>query len=218
MPPQRTGLRHRPAPLNMAARYGCRDGWYLHRVPVRQLVLDGLLALAHALGPLLLLAARVQRHVAALFLDGAHHFLLGAGVEDGAGLAQQRLQVLRHVAPGHVGAPHPALHREPFVHRHRVRHPVAHVQHRARRPPGRVQRQHRLHAAVQRRRVERLEEHLGGRVAVGARVEGGLGEEDGVLDRPTTGSACAHLSTSAPPRARARCGRRNGRVPPRSAS
>lgn len=43
------------------------------------------------------------------------------------------------------------------------------------------QTQHGLHTREQRRNIERLEKDLGRDVPVRARVQGGLGEEDGVL-------------------------------------
>lgn len=124
-----------------------------------------------------------MRHVRDRLLDVPDDLLLSAGVEHVAALAQQRLQVLGDVAAGDVDALDAVGDGEALVHGHRVRHAVARVQHDARRPPGRVQRQHRLYGCVERRHVERLEQDLRRRVAVAPWVERRFCQEDGVLGR-----------------------------------
>ncbi len=89
--------------------------------------------------PLLLFLAGLGRDEGRLLLDLAHDLLLGARVEDVAGLAQQQLEVLGHVSAGHVDAPDGGRHREAFVHRHRVRYAVARVQYQPGCSPRRVE-------------------------------------------------------------------------------
>ena len=102
-------------------------------------------------------------------------------MEHVAALAQQRLHVLGHVAPGHVDAPDAVGHREALVDGHGVRHAVARVEDHACCAARRVEREDGLDGGVEGGDVEGFEEDLRGGVTVGARVEGGFGEEDGVL-------------------------------------
>lgn len=127
-----------------------------------------------------------MRHVRDRLLDVPDDLLLGAGVEDVAALAQQRLQVLRDVAARDVDALDAVGDGEALVHGHRVRHAVARVQHDACRPARRVQRQHGLYGCVERRHVEGLEQDLRRRVAIAPWVERRFCQEDGVLGRAIT--------------------------------
>src|SRR5688572_25324707 len=104
-----SGARKRSGPIWAgSARRGKKQtgsrSAYLELVPVRQDILCDLVLVHLGGGPLLLLLARVLGYVGDGFLYEAHHLLLGARVEDVAALAQQRLQVLGHVAAGHVYA------------------------------------------------------------------------------------------------------------------
>ena len=155
----------------------------LEPLAVRQHVVDplALLPRVRRVEPFLLLLARVRGDVRRLLLDLPHNLLLGARVEDVAGLSEQQLQVLGHVPAGHVDAPDAAGHGESLVDRHRVRHAVSGVEHEPRRPAGCVQREDGLDGRVQRRHVEGLEEDLRRRLPVRARVQRSLREQDGML-------------------------------------
>lgn len=85
------------------------------------------------------------------------------------------------VAAGEVDAADGAGDGEALVHGHGVGDAVARVEDRAGGAARGVQREDGLDGQVQRRDVEGLEEDLRRREAVLLGVEGGLGQEDGVL-------------------------------------
>lgn len=150
----------------------------LKLIPIRQRKLDLLPApirTALTSRPLLLLALGVQRDIRRLLLDQPDHLLLRAGVEDVAGLAQQQLHVLRHVAPGHVDAADAARHGEAFVDWHGVRDAVAGVQHDACCAAGGVEGEDRLDGGEEGGHVEGFEKDLRRDVSVCAWVEGRFG-------------------------------------------
>jgi hypothetical protein len=150
-------------------------------VPIGQDVFRRLGLIPRPLQPLLLLLPRVVGDVRNGFLDEPDDLLLGARVEDVAALAQQRLEVLGHVAAGDVYPADAARHGKAFVDRHGVGDAIARVEHDARRPAGGVQREHGLDRGVKCRDVEGLEEDLGGNVAIAPGIEGWFRQQDGVL-------------------------------------
>lgn len=102
-------------------------------------------------------------------------------MEDVAALAQQGLHVLGDVAAGDIDAAHGGGDGEPFVDGHGVGDAVAGVEDATGGTAAGVQGQHGLDGGIEGGDVEGLEEDLGGGVAVGAGVEGGFGEQDGMF-------------------------------------
>lgn len=168
--------------LELAAAGACvKNSSYLKLVPIRQHILSDASRIQLCGSPFLLLLAWVLGNVRNRLLDQPDHLLLCARVEHVTALAQQRLQVLGHVAAGDVDAADAVGHGEALVDGHGVRHAVARIQNHARRPAAGVEGEDSLDRGVERGDVEGLEEDLGGRVAVGTGVERGFGEEDRVL-------------------------------------
>ena len=116
-----------------------------------------------------------------LLLDVTDDLALGGRGEGVAALGQDLHQVVGQVAAGEVEAEDGVGKRVALVDGHGVGHTVARVQHDAGGTAGGVQGEHGLDGDVHGRGVEGLEHDLGHLLAVGLGVEGGLGEQDGVL-------------------------------------
>mmetsp|Transcript_34935 Transcript_34935/g.76379 ORF Transcript_34935/g.76379 Transcript_34935/m.76379 type:complete len:277 (-) Transcript_34935:67-897(-) len=151
------------------------DGDHL---PVGKLV--ALLQLGGAHGELHLLL-KVKGNVRQLLLDVTHNFALGGGGERVAALGQDLHQVVRQVATRKVETQDGVGKSVTLVDGHSVRDTVAGIEHNTGGTARGVQRKHSLNGDVHGGDVEGLEHDLGHLLAVSLRVEGGLGEQHGVL-------------------------------------
>eukprot|EP00052_Salpingoeca_macrocollata_P004841 m.43896 g.43896 ORF g.43896 m.43896 type:complete len:392 (+) comp14491_c0_seq1:231-1406(+) len=128
-----------------------------------------------------LLFARVQCHVALLFLHLPHNLELGRRAEELTFLSQKVLQAPRHVTASHVGAHDGVLHSKALENGHSLRDAVTAVQNNARCAAAGVQGKGRLDGDVKGAYTVLLEEHVSGLLAVFAGVECGLGQQNRVI-------------------------------------
>ena len=127
------------------------------------------------------LLLEVQGHVAQLLLDVAHDLALGRGGERVAALGQDLHQVVGQVAAGEVQTEDGVGQSVTLVDGHGVGDTVTGVEHDTGGSAGRVQREHGLDGYVHGGGVEGLEHDLRHLLPVGLGVEGGLGQQNGVL-------------------------------------
>lgn len=136
---------------------------------------------ARALGRRLDLLLKVKGDVAELLLDVTDDFALGRGGEGVAALGEDLHQVVGQVTAGHVDTRDGVGKGETLVDGHHVRDTVTGVEHDTRGAAGGVEREDGLDRDVEGGGVERLKDDLRHLLTVGLGVDGGLGEQDGVL-------------------------------------
>ena len=127
------------------------------------------------------LLLEVESDVAELLLDVADDFSLGGGGEGVTALGQDLHQVVGQIATGHVDTGDGVGKRETLVDGDHVSDTVTGVEHDTGGTSRGVQGEHGLDGDVESGGVERLEDNLRHLLTVGLGVDGGLGEQDGVL-------------------------------------
>eukprot|EP00053_Salpingoeca_punica_P013702 m.123980 g.123980 ORF g.123980 m.123980 type:complete len:429 (+) comp16274_c1_seq2:170-1456(+) len=147
---------------------------------VRQLV--GLLE-GRGRGSGLHLLLEVEGDVGELLLDVTHNLALGGGGEGVAALGEDLHHVVSQIAASQIQTEDGVRQGVALVDGDGVRDTIARVEDNAGGAARGVQGEHGLDGDVHGRGVEGLEHDLGHLLTVGLGVEGGLGEEDGVLLR-----------------------------------
>merc|ERR1712176_105956 len=127
------------------------------------------------------LGLKVEGDVGELLLDVTDNLALGGGGEGVATLGEDLHHVVGEVTAGKVETENGVGKRVTFVDGHGVGHTITRVEHDTGGTAGHVEREHGLDGDVHGGGVEGLEHDLGHLLTVGLGVEGGLGEEDGVL-------------------------------------
>jgi hypothetical protein len=136
---------------------------------------------AGALAGSLDLLLEVKGDVAKLLLDVTDDFSLGGGGEGVTTLSQDLHEVVSQIATSHVNTRDGVGKSETLVDGDNVSDTVTGVEHDTGGTTGGVQGQDSLDGDVERRCVECLENNLCHLFTVGLGVDGGLGEQDGVL-------------------------------------
>lgn len=136
---------------------------------------------AGALGSGLNLLLEVQGNVAELLLDITDNFTLSGGGEGVATLSKDLHKVVSQVTTSQVDTRDGVGEGETLVDGDDVSDTVTRVKHDTGGTTGGVQRQHGLDRDVEGGGVEGLEDDLGHLLPVGLGVDGGFGQEDGVL-------------------------------------
>lgn len=127
------------------------------------------------------LLLEVESDVAELLLDVTNDFALGGGGESVTTLGENLHEVVGQVTTGHVDTRDGVGKGETFVDGDNVSDTVTRVEDDTGGTTGSVQRQNGLDGDVEGGGVEGLEDNLGHLLTVGLGVDGGLGEQDGVL-------------------------------------
>mmetsp|Transcript_59928 Transcript_59928/g.147321 ORF Transcript_59928/g.147321 Transcript_59928/m.147321 type:complete len:346 (+) Transcript_59928:412-1449(+) len=133
------------------------------------------------LGGGLHLLLEVEGDVAELLLDVPHNLALGGGGEGVAALGEDLHHVVGEIAAGQVETEDGVGKGVPLIDGHRVGNTVAGVEHDTGGASRGVEREHGLDGDIHGGGVEGLKHDLRHLLAVGLGVEGGLGEEHGVL-------------------------------------
>lgn len=136
---------------------------------------------AGALGGGLDLLLEVEGDVAELLLDVTDDFSLGGGGEGVTTLSQDLHQVVGKITTSHVNTSNGVRKSETLVDGDNVGDTVTGVEHDTGGTTGSVQGQNGLDGDIEGGSVECLEDDLGHLLTVGLGVDGGLGEQDGVL-------------------------------------
>lgn len=136
---------------------------------------------AGALGSGLDLLLEVEGDVAKLLLDVTNNFTLGSGGESVTALSQNLHEVVSQITASHVDTGNGVGQGETLVDRDNVSDTITGVEHDTGGTTGGVQRQDGLDGDVEGGGVESLEDNLGHLLTVALGVDGGLGEQDGVL-------------------------------------
>jgi hypothetical protein len=127
------------------------------------------------------LLLEVEGDVAELLLDVTDDFTLGSGGEGVAALGQDLHEVVSQITTGHVDTGNGVGQGETLVDGHDVGDSVTGIEDDTGGTTGGVQGEHGLDGDVEGGGVEGLEDDLGHLLSVGLGVDGGLGEQDGVL-------------------------------------
>lgn len=127
------------------------------------------------------LLLEVESDVAELLLDVTNDFTLGSGGESVTTLGKNLHEVVGQVTTSHVDTRDGVGKGETFVDGDNVSDTVTGVEDDTGGTTGSVQRQNGLDGDVEGGGVEGLEDDLGHLLTVGLGVDGGLGEQDGVL-------------------------------------
>lgn len=141
---------------------------------------------AGALGSGLDLLLEVESDVAELLLDVTDNFTLSGSGESVTTLGQDLHEVIRQVTTSHVDTGDGVGKGETLVDGDNVGDTVTRVQNDTGGTTGGVQGQDGLDGDVEGGGVEGLEDDLGHLLTVGLGVDGGFGQEDGVLLRSDT--------------------------------
>lgn len=136
---------------------------------------------AGALGSGLDLLLEVEGDVAELLLDITNDFSLGGGGESVTTLSQNLHQVVGKITTSHVNTSNGVRQSETLVDGDNVGNTITGVENDTGGTTGSVQGQNGLDRDVEGGGVEGLEDDLGHLLTVGLGVDGGLGEQDGVL-------------------------------------
>lgn len=136
---------------------------------------------AGALGSGLDLLLEVEGDVAELLLDITNDFSLGGGGESVTTLSQDLHQVVGKITTSHVNTSNGVRQSETLVDGDNVGNTITGVENDTGGTTGSVQGQNGLDRDVEGGSVEGLEDDLGHLLTVGLGVDGGLGEQDGVL-------------------------------------
>ena len=136
---------------------------------------------AGALSSSLDLLLKVKSDVAELLLDVTNDFTLGSGGEGVTALSQDLHEVVGKITTSHVNTSNSVGKSETLVDGDNVSDTITRVENDTSSTTGGVEGKDGLDGDVEGGGVEGLEDDLGHLLTVGLGVDGGLGEQDGVL-------------------------------------
>ena len=136
---------------------------------------------AGALAGSLNLLLEIESDIAELLLDVTNNFTLGGGREGVATLSKNLHEVVGQITTGHVDTRDGVGESKAFVDWDNVSDTITGIEDDTSGTSRGVQGEHSLDGDVEGRGIEGFEDNLGHLLTVGLGVDGGLGEEDGML-------------------------------------